>query len=146
MPFKLPTVHTTKLYMHVAYSYTLNALNEQSTQHCSLQSSIGPYLPCSAAIKFHNITYTPSYHTDHIPYIPSTAHGLHSFCIQARQTISAVLSIASKYIVHYSHPQHNPHPCTSTCTHHTAFHNPLHTTNKHTKHICGSSSKMAQDV
>ena len=106
MPFKLPTVHTTKLYMHVAYSYTLN---EQGTdQHCSLQSSIDPYLPCSAAIKFHNVTYTPSYHTDHIPYIPSTAHGLHSFCIQARQTISAMLSIASKYIVHCSHPQHNP--------------------------------------
>ena len=107
MPFKLLTVHTTKLYMHVAYSYTLN---EQGTQHCSLQSSIDPYLPRSAAIKFHNITYTLSYHTDHIPYIPSTAHGLHSFCIQARQTISAMLSIASKYIVHCSHPQHNPHP------------------------------------
>ena len=85
-------------------------IHTQGTHHCSLQSSIDPYLLCSAAIKFHNITYTPSYHTDHIPYIPSTAHGLHSFWIQARQTISAMLSIASKYIVHCSHPQHNPHP------------------------------------
>ena len=53
VPFKLPTMHTTKLYMHAAYSYTLN---EQGTQHCSLQSSIDPYLPCSAAMKFHDIT------------------------------------------------------------------------------------------
>ena len=35
------------------YLYTLN---EQGTQHCSLQSSIDPYLPCKAAIKFHNET------------------------------------------------------------------------------------------
>jgi len=29
------------------YLYTLN---EQGTRHCSLQSSIDPYLPCKAAI------------------------------------------------------------------------------------------------
>ena len=105
MPFKLPTVHTTKLYMHVAYSYRLN---EQGT--CIAHSSL-PLIHTYHVQQqlFHNVTYTPSYRTDHIPYIPSTAHGLHSFCIQARQTISAMLSIASKYIVHCSHPQHNPH-------------------------------------
>ena len=69
------------------------------------QSFIDPYLQCSAAIKFHNITSTITYQTDHIHVYhtyhtyhtdpASTVHGLHSFCIQARQTISAMLSTAS---------------------------------------------------
>ena len=46
-------VHHKTLCMHLAYSYSLN---EQGTQHCSLQSSTDPYLPCSAAIKCHDIT------------------------------------------------------------------------------------------
>ena len=41
---------------------------------------------------------------------------------------------------------HIPYYCTPSTTHHTAFYNPLHTTKKHTKHICVSGSKMAQDV
>ena len=35
---------------------------------------------------------------------------------------------------------------TPSTTLHTAFHNPLHTTNKHTKHICVRVGKMALDV
>ena len=86
------------------------------------------------------------YHTyPYIPYRPSTAHGLDSYCIQARQTISAMLSIASTFYIAVTHSVTHT-PCTSTCTHHTAFHNPLHTTNKPTKHICVSRGKMAQDV
>jgi len=56
----------------------------------------------------------------------------------------------SNSIVHCSHPQHNSlkmqinmHYTPST-THHTAFHNPLHTTNA--KHICLSGAKIAQGV
>ena len=92
-----------------------------------------------------NIPYRPYSYVSYVPYRPSTAHGLHSFRIQARQTISAILSIArTLYIAATHNITHSP--CTSTCTHHTAFHSPLHTTNKHTKHICVSGGKMAQDV
>ena len=88
-------------------------------------------------------------HRPYIPYRPNTAHGLHSFCIQARQTTSAMLRIVSTlYIAATLNITH--YPCTSTCTpsttYHTGFHNPLHTTNKHTKHVCVSGGKMAQDV
>ena len=87
--------HHKTLYMHL-YWY---ALHEQGTQ-----SSIDLYLTCSAAIKFHNITSTPTYHTDHIPciYIPYT-HALQSFCIQARQTISAMLSIETTLYIAATH-------------------------------------------
>ena len=138
------TMYTTTLYMHVAYSY---ALNEQGTQHCSLQSSTDPYLPCSAAIKFHNINskipYRPCTIHAICSYRPSTAHGLHSFYIQARQTISAMLSIANTLYIAATH-NITQSPCTSTCTHHTAFHNPLHTTSKHTKHICVSTKQVVR--
>ena len=77
----------------------------------TLQSSIDPYLPCSAAIKFHDIR------NSNIPYRPSTAHALHRFCIQAKQIISVMLSIATTF----SHPQHNSLPSTSTCTTHPAL-------------------------
>ena len=44
-----------------------------------------------------------------IPYRPATAHAIHSFCIQARQTISPMFSIATTF-VHCSHPLHNSLP------------------------------------
>ena len=77
------------LYMHLAYSY---ALNEQGTQHWSLQSSIDPYLPCSAAqhnssILFMHSTVSASGKVDH------TCHAQYS-----------------NYILHCSHPQHNSLP------------------------------------
>ena len=81
----------------------------------------------------------------YIPFRPSTAHGLHSFCIQARQTISAMLSIASTLYIAASHNIIHS-TCTHSATHCTTFHKPLHTTNKHTKYICVSGGKMAQDV
>jgi len=45
--------HHKTLYMHLTYSY---ALNEQANQLCYSTVFIDPYLPCSAAIKFHNTT------------------------------------------------------------------------------------------
>ena len=76
-----------------------------------LQSSINPYLPCSTAIKLHNITKNSN-----ILYRPLTIHTIQTqhcswtpvSAVQARQTISAMLS--RKYIVCCSHPQHNPLP------------------------------------
>ena len=108
----LPTMHTTNslhaltcsLFKHIKWTGYSALLTPQS--------SIDPYLPCSAAIKFHNIPCTPN-----IPYRPSIAHALHSFCMQARQTTSAMLS-----------------------TLHIAAMHPKH------KHICVSGDKMAQDV
>ena len=91
-----------------------------------------PYLPCSAAIKFYNTTYS------NIPYKPSscTAQFLHT-----RQTISAMLSIitTTMHISMYSTP---------STTHHTAFHNPpMHTTNKHKAVVLEYIvDKTAQDV
>ena len=112
------------LYMHLVYSC---ALNEQGTQ-LTPQSSIDPYLPCSAAVKFHNITYTPC----NIPYRPSTPKSLHT-----GKTDHMCHAQYSNYIVH-CHPQYNSLTMhinlhyTPSNTHHTAFHNPpLHTTNKH---------------
>ena len=125
----------------VAYSYTLN---EQGTQHCTLQSS-DPYLPCSAATKFH-ITYTPTYHTDHIPYIPiHTIHTQHCSWspqfLHTGKTDHICHAQYSKYIVYCSHPQHNPHPMHINM-HHTAFHNPLHTTNKQNGTSCRDGVKV----
>ena len=138
----LATMHTS---LHALSLFIRNKWTRYSTLFTP-QYSIHPYLPCSAAIKFlnSNIPYRP-----YIPYRPSTAHGLHSFCIQPRQTTSAMLSIASTLYIATTHNiTHSP--CTSTCTpsttQHTAFHNPLHTTKKNTKHICVSSGKLAQDV
>ena len=48
-----------------------------------------PYLPCPAAIKSQSIT------NSNIPHRPSIAQALHSFCIQSRQTISAMPSTAT---------------------------------------------------
>ena len=127
------------LYMHLVYSC---ALNEQGTQ-LTPQSSIDPYLPCSAAVKFHNITYTPC----NIPYRPSTP----KFCTQARQAICAMLSIATTLFIAATHNiTHSP--CTSTCTTHPATPTTLPSTTllctqlTNTKHIGLSGGKMAQDV
>ena len=82
-----------------------------------------------------------------ILFRPSTAHALHSFSIQARQIISAMLSIATTLYIaathnithspctqHVLHTQHYP----LSTTHHNAFCNPppLHTTNKHKVYLC----------
>ena len=113
----LPTVHTTKLlYMHLAYSHPLN---EHCTQHCSLHSLLhegNPYLPCSAAIKFH-ITYS------NVPYKPNLCipQFLHS-----RQTISAMLSSYSNYIAAIHNVTRSP--CASKCTPHPALCTPLPST------------------
>ena len=87
-----------------------------------------PYLLCLAAIKFHNVTYTPTCHTR-----PTTAHGLHIFCIQDRPYLPC-----SVQQLHCSHPQlhslsmHTYIHYTPSTTHPTAFHNPpMDTTNKH---------------
>ena len=73
------------------------------------QSSIDSYLPRSAAVKFHKL----------ILYRPKTAHALQSFCIQARQTLSAMLSIATTLYISATHNiTHSP--CKSTCTTHPA--------------------------
>ena len=109
----------------------------------------------SNKISQHNLNRPYTIH--HTPYTIHTIQiqhallmdSMHSFCIQARQTISAMLSIASTLHIAATH-NITQSSCTSTCTpsttHHTAFHNPLHTTNKHAKHICVSGSKKAQDV
>ena len=118
------------------FSKVVYALDEHCTQDCSLHSLLqmikdNPYLPCSAAIKFYNITYS------NIPYRPSscTPQFLHT-----RQTISAMFSLVTT-TVHI-----NMHSTPST-TYHTAFHNPpLHTTNKHKAVVQYIVGKMAQDV
>ena len=102
----------------------------------------------SNKISEHNLNFNVPY-TMHTMQADPTLLMDSSFCIQARQTRSAMLNIASTlYIAATLNITHSL--CTSTCTpnttHHIAFHNPLHTTNKHTKHICVSGGKMAQDV
>ena len=103
-----------------------------------------------------NRPYTDHIHVYHTYYTyhtyrtdpASTAHALqmYSFCIQARQTMSAMLSTASTLYIAATHNKtHSPmhiSTCTPSTTHHTAFNNPLHTTNKHTKHICVSGGKI----
>ena len=121
----LSIAYSTVLYQSISTMFSSNKIS---------QHNLNSYIP------YRPYTYH-TYHTDPA----STAHGLHSFCIQAKQTISAMLSTArTLYIAATHNITHSP--CTSTCTHHTAFHSPLHTTNKHTKHICVSGGKMAQDV
>ena len=107
----------------------------------------------SNKISQHNLnrpyTIHHTYHTD-----PAcTAHGIHAQLLHTSKTDRICHAQYSKYIVHCSHPQHNPilmhinmHsqpalpttlPSTTLC---------MHTTNKYTKHICVSGSKKAQDV
>ena len=77
--------HHKTLYTHLAYPY---AWNEQGAQLCSLHSLTHKRrLIFSAATKIsqHDLHFN-------ITHRPSIAHALHSFCIQSRQTISAMLS------------------------------------------------------
>ena len=65
----LPTMYTTKLsYMHTGLFTPTKSTHQQGTQHCSFHSLLHTkkkqYLPCSAATKVHNITDTPTHHTD----------------------------------------------------------------------------------
>ena len=75
------------------------------------------YLPCSLAIKFHNITYS------NIPYRPSSCTPQFQ---HTRQTISAIYAQYSNYIAATHNITHSP--CTSTCTPHPALHTPLPST------------------
>ena len=109
-----------------------------------------PYLPCSAAIKFHSIT---NYNIPHKPSIACscTAQFLHTVKTDHISTNAQYSNcIAATHNITHS-------PCTSKCTTHlplhtyhytpttthpplphpTAFHNPsLHTTNKHKAYLC----------
>ena len=79
--------HHKTLYMHLALPWT------RYSALFTPQFPIYPDLPCSAAVRFHVLN-------SNIPYRLSTAHALYSFCIQGRQTVSAMLSIATRlYIV-----------------------------------------------
>jgi len=82
--------HHKTLYMHLAYSH---AFNVQSTHICSLHSLPHKRQPISTMFSSNKI----SQHNlkSNIPYRSSTAYALHSFCIHARQTLFAMLSIAS---------------------------------------------------
>ena len=86
----LPTMHTKTLCMHLAYSI---CIDEQGTQLCLLHSLTHKRQATSAMFSSNKI----SQHNlnSNIPHRPSIAHALHSFWIQSRQTISAMLSIAT---------------------------------------------------
>ena len=90
-----------------------------------------PYLPCSAAIKFHNIatsTCTPQF-------------------LHTRKTEHICHAQYSNYIAVTHNVAHSK--CTSTCTTHPALPIPLPSTTllctqlTDTKHICVSGGKMA---
>ena len=134
-----PSLESIAKYQTLAYSY---ALNEQGTCFAHFHSLPHKRWPLSAMfssneISWHNLN-------SNIPYRPNTAHALHSFCIQAWQTISAMLSIATTLQPPTTYP--TPHAInihyTPTTTHHTAFHNPSLTQSI----FALSDSKMAQDV
>ena len=93
----LPTMHNTKL----------STLNEHGTQHYSKAFHIkgNPYLPHSAAIKFHNIKLKlPTYPTG--PAL-LTVSAYHSFYIPTM--------LSSNYIASTHNISHSP--CISTCMH-----------------------------
>ena len=74
------------------YSY---ALNEQGTQLCSLHSLTHTHKRWPISAMFSSNKISQHNLNSNIPYRPSTAHALHSFWIESRQTISAMLSIAT---------------------------------------------------
>ena len=82
------------------------------------------YIKISAMFSSNKISHDLN---SHIPYWSSTAHALHSSWIQTRQTISAMLSIATMYIAATHNITHSPctSTCTSTCTTHSALPTPL---------------------
>ena len=116
---------------------------------------------CPSAIKFYNMTWTPTYHTD-----PTLL--MHSTVSPYRQDRPYICHAQySNYIVHCSHPQHNSLPMHTTCTTHPALptqHYPPSTTHPalpstmlsatpllctqltNTKCICVGGGKLVQDV
>ena len=113
----LPTMYTTKLsYMHTGLFTPTKSTHQQGTQHCSFHSLLHTkkkqYLPCSAATKVHNITDTPTHHTDSALLMYSTLP------LHTRQTITAML-IESKKICSTHSITHSQ--CTSTCSTHPAL-------------------------
>ena len=133
----LPTTHTTKLTTcTLPYCY-LHPPNKHGTQHSSLHSlphKNNPYLPCPAAIQFHNNLYS------NIAIQTSIGHALHSFCIQNRPCLPCTVATTFS-----SHPQYNHNSLcmdikmyyTTSTTGPIAFHIPsLHTTNKHKAYLC----------
>ena len=117
----LSIAHSTVFHRSISAMFSSNKISKQ--KNLSILSD--------PTLLMHNLNSS-------IPYRPNTAHALHSFCIQAREAISAMLSIATTLYIAATHNiTHSP--CTSTCTthHHIVFHNsPLHTTNKHKAYLC----------
>ena len=112
-------MYTTKLSTcTLAYSHPLNeciSTHQQVTQHCSLSTAHStdfhiqdnPYLPCSAATKVHNITHTPTCHTDSALLMHSTASAYKTDCICHAQVTAAHNTTHSQ--------------CASACTKHPAL-------------------------
>ena len=127
----LPTMPTTNS-LHALTCSLFKHTKWTSLRLLTPQSSTDPYLPFSAAIQFHNIPYTPTYHTD--PALLMHSNLLHA----AKQIISAMLSMYIAATHNITYP-----PYISTCTTHRAIpttlplpqSSPTHTTNKH-KHTC----------
>ena len=136
------TLHARSLFIHTqwtSYSAVLTPVFHRSISTMFSSNKISQ-LTSNIPYRPYNI-HTHTYHTDPALLIDSTvsAYRWDRPYLPCSCSIATTLYIATTYNITHT-------PCTSKCTHHTAFHNPLHTTNKHTKHICGSSSKMAQDV
>ena len=93
------------LYMHLAYS---NTLNEQVTQHCSLHSLPSIHI-CHFQQQYNFTTHLTLQHTIQTQHCPCTP----VFCMHARQIWVPVctLYIAATHNITYS-------PYTSTCTTH----------------------------
>ena len=122
--------HHKTLYMSLAYSYALMNKILSFAHSTVLHIKDDPYLPCSAAIKFHSITLQYAIQTQHCSCTPQYLHTLKTDRIWHAQP-------------HWSHPQHKSLPMhinihyTPTTTHPTASNNPsLHTTNKHKLYLC----------
>ena len=110
VPFKLPTMHTTNSTC-IAYSHTIND-NVLSFAHSKVFNWSISNVFSSSKISQHNLNSQHIIQTIYhiaIPYRPSTAHRLHSFCIHAGKTDHIYHAQYSNYTVHCSHPQHNPH-------------------------------------
>ena len=68
---------------HASVGLTQARPNKQCTYHCSLHSlPHAGFLPHSAAIKFHSITYTPACHTDQalLVYYTASAYKTDHIC------------------------------------------------------------------
>ena len=110
----------------LAYSHPLKeciTTYQQGTQHCSLHSLPHTRQPICAMFSSNKSSHL------NMLYKHSTAHGLHSFCIQGRPRLPCSVAIKLQppqhdINIHYAPMQHYTHP--------TAFHNPpICTNNKH---------------